>query len=203
MGAPEIEGFLTHLAVNLGLGAVSQNQALNALVFLYKEVLKKDLGEIAAKRAKQTRRLPVVLTADETAALLKGADGDAGLVCKMLYGCGLRVTEALSLRIKDVDLNGGKVDVRGGKGDKDRVVTLPKSLLQPLRGHRGRVELIHKADRAARVPGVALPHAMAAKHPGAAASWEWFWMFPGNSLSRDPRSGITCMTLTFPVNSLG
>jgi integrase len=90
-----------------------------------------------------------------------------------------------------VDLNGGKLDVRAAKGNTDRTVTLPKSLQQPLREHRGRVELIHRANRAATQPGVALPHAMAARHPAAATSWDWFWMFPGASLSFDPRSGIT------------
>ena len=128
MGAAEVEAFLTHLAVNLGLGAVSQNQALNALMFLYKEVLKMELEGIDAKRAKHNKRLPVVLTTGEVADLMKGVTGEAGVVCKLLYGCGLRVTEALSLRVKDVDLNGHKVEVRGGKGDKDcfsRLLRLP------------------------------------------------------------------------------
>jgi integron integrase len=190
MGVAEVEAFLKHLAVNRGLAAVSQNQALNALLFLYGEVLKIELEGIDAKRAKHQKRLPVVLTTGEVAELMKGVRGAAGLVCKLLYGCGLRVAEALALRIKDVDLNGTKLEVRGGKGDKDRVITLPKSLLQPLAEHRERVELIHQSDRAAGIPGVFLPHAMATKHPAAAASWEWFWMFPSGSLSTDPRSGV-------------
>jgi len=140
-----------------GLAAVSQNQALNALLFLYGEVLKIELEGINAKRAKHQKRLPVVLTSGEVAELMKGVRGAAGLVCKLLYGCGLRVAEALALRIKDVDLNGTKLEVRGGKGDKDRVITLPESLLQPLAEHRARVELIHQSDRAAGIPGVFLP----------------------------------------------
>ena len=185
-----MEAFLTHLAVDLSLAAVSQNQALNALIFLYKEVLKVGLAGIDAKRAKHNKRLPVVLTSAEVGELLKGVSGEAGLVCKLLYGCGLRVSEALALRIKDVDLNGHKLEVRSGKGDKDRVITLPKSLLQPIAEHRARVKLLHLADRKAGLPGVFLPHAMETKHPAAATSWEWFWMFPGNGTSKDPRSGV-------------
>lgn len=190
MGAAEVGAFLTHLASDRHLAASSQNQALNALVFLYHEVLEIDLDGIKAKRAKHSRRLPVVLSSEEVAGLLKGVSGPPGLVCKLLYGCGLRVAEALALRIKDVDLAGGKVEVRGGKGDKDRVLTLPKSLSQPLAEHRERIRLIHAAEREAGVPGVHLPHAMETKHPAAAVSWEWFWMFPSRQLSVDPRSGV-------------
>lgn len=190
MGAAEVEAFLTHLAVNRGLAAVSQNQALNALVFLYKQVLGIELEGINAKRAKHTKRMPVVLTQEEAGELLKGVRGDAGLVCKLLYGCGLRVAEALALRVKDVDLRGGMLTVRSGKGDKDRVITLPKTLQQPLSEHRARIEQIHRQDRAEGLPGVALPHAFEVKHPAAAESWEWFWMFPAPSPSLDPRSGI-------------
>jgi integron integrase len=191
MGTAEVEAFLTHLAVNRGVSANTQNQALSALLFLYRDVLQSDIGTLEAKRAKHTKRLPVVLTRDEVGALLRAVAGDAGLAIKLLYGCGLRVAEALALRVKDVDLPGGKVEVRGGKGDKDRVVTLPKLLAQPLTDHRGRVRLLHEADRRAGLPGVALPGAFAEKHPGAAVSWEWYWLFPGPSPSVDPRSGIT------------
>ena len=187
MGAAEVEAFLTHLAVNRGVAAVSQNQALNALIFLYREVLEMELTGIEAKRAKHSRRLPLVLTTGEMAEVLKAVKGEAGLVCKLIYGCGLRVSEALRLRVKDVDLAGGKVEVRAGKGDKDRVIPLPKSLRQPLTEHRGRVEQVYRADRKAGLPGVALPHAQETKHPAAAESWVWFWMFPSASLSEDPR----------------
>jgi len=153
-------------------------------------VLEIELAGIEAKRARHAKRLPVVLTTDEVGALLRGMRGDAGLACKLLYGCGLRVAEVLALRVKDVDLAGGKVEVRGGKGDKDRVLTLPTSLAQPLKEHRERVALLHQADRAAGLPGVSLPGAMETKHPAAALSWEWFWLFPGSRVSTDPRSGI-------------
>ena len=190
MGEPEVEAFLTHLAVERKLAAVSQNQALNALVFLYREVLQKELSGVNAQRAKQTKRLPVVLTQGEVAELLKAVKGEAGIICKLLYGCGLRVAEGLALRVKDVDLNGGTVTVRSGKGDKDRIVTLPKTLLQPMAEHRARIEQIYKHDRAAGLVGVYLPNAIAVKHPAAAESWEWFWLFPGAGLSADPRSGL-------------
>ena len=189
MGAAEVEAFLTHLAVNRGLGAVSQNQAMNALMFLYREVLKMELTGIEAKRAKHTRRLPIVLTAGEVGELLKGVKGEAGLVCKLIYGCGLRVAEALALRIKDVDLAGNKVEVRGGKGGKDRVLTLPKTLRQPLGEHLARVERVHRADRKAGLPGVVLPGALTTKSAGMAESWVWFWAFPAQSPTEDPRSG--------------
>lgn len=190
MGAAEVEAFLTHLAVDRKLAAVSQNQALNALVFLYREVLKVALEGVDAQRAKYNKRLPTVLTQAEVAELLKAVKGDAGILCKLLYGCGLRVAEGLALRVKDVDLNGGTVTVRSGKGDKDRIVTLPKTLLQPITEHRARIEQIYKQDLAAGLAGVYLPHALAVKHPAAAESWEWFWLFPSPSLSVDPRSGI-------------
>jgi len=149
-----------------------------------------ELAGIDAMRARHNKKLPVVLTQEEVGELLKGVLGEAGLVCKLLYGCGLRVAEALALRIKDMDLSGGTVLVRGGKGNKDRVLTLPKSLRQQLREHLGRVELIHWQDRRDERPGVALPNAYETKHPAAAVSWEWFWAFPSSSFSTDPRSGV-------------
>ena len=160
------------------MAASSQNQALNALVFLYREVLKLPLEGMEATRAKRTRHLPVVLTVAEVRALLAVVRGDAGLAIKLLYGCGLRVAEVLALRIKDVDVGGGKLEVRGGKGDKDRVITLPNSLRQPITEHLGRVKALYEADRREGVPGVHLPHAMAEKNPSAAESWPWFWFLP-------------------------
>jgi integron integrase len=176
--------------VNRGVTAASQNQALCALVFLYKEVLKIELEGIDALRARRSARLPVVLTVEEVGALLKAVQGEAGLVCRLLYGCGLRLAEALALRIKDVDMGGGKVEVRSGKGDKDRVIPLPKSLRPALVEHLARVEMIHLADRKAGLAGVHLPHAMEVKHPGAAVTLPWFWVFPAPGLSVDPRSGV-------------
>jgi integron integrase len=196
MGAAEVEAFLTHLAVNRGVAPSTQNQALNALIFLYREVLEMPLEGIDAMRAKERKHLPVVLSVVEVKTLLAGVRREAGLAIKLLYGCGLRVAEVQKLRIKDVDLSGGKLEVRSGKGDKDRVLTLPKSLLQPLEEHLDRVKALFEADRRAAVPGVHLPHAMAVKNPSAAESWPWFWFFPSARIWEDkqqdgtPRTGL-------------
>jgi integron integrase len=195
MGAAEVEAFLTHLAVNRDVSAATQNQALNALVFLYREVLEIPLEGIDAMRARRKKSLPVVLGVEEVKSLLNAVKGDAGLAIKLLYGCGLRVAEVQRLRIKDVDVKGGKLEVRGGKGDKDRVLTLPNSLKQPIEEHLGRVRALFEADRREGIPGVHLPHAMAVKNPGAAESWPWFWFLPSakvwEDLERDgsPRTG--------------
>lgn len=190
MGTAEVEAFLTHLAVNRGVAATSQNQAMNALVFLYRKVLKLPLEGIEASRAKHNRRLPVVLTQDEVSALMGAVKGDVGLAIKLLYGCGLRVAEVLALRVKDVDLGGSKLEVRGGKGDKDRVITLPKSLHQTLKEHQARVRALFEEDRREGVPGVYLPHAMAVKNPGAAVSWPWFWFLPSARVYADKKKGL-------------
>ncbi len=190
LGAEEISAFLTYLAVERSVSAATQNQALNAIVFLYKHVLQIPIEGIEAERAKRSKRLPNVLTAPEVAQLLKGISMEpAGLAVRLLYGCGLRVMEALSLRVKDVDLLGEKLEVRGGKGDKDRVVSLPKSLLPALHTHQTRIRTWYEADRLASAPGVSLPHALAVKNPRDAKSWPWFWFFPAKSWSVDPRLG--------------
>ena len=190
MGAAEIECFLTHLAVNRDLAASSQNQALNALMFLYRTVLDLPVEGIDAMRAKRSQHLPVVLTQGEVATLLGAVKGDAGLAIKILYGCGLRVAEVLALRVKDVDIAGGKLEVREGKGDKNRVLTLPKTLRQPLEEHLGRVKALYEADRRDGVPGIHLPHAMAEKNPSAGTSWPWAWFFPSNRVYKDEGKGL-------------
>lgn len=192
MGAAEVEAFLTHLAVNRDVSPATQNQALNALIFLYREVLEVPLEGIDAMRARERKHLPVVLTQEEVKQLLAGVRGDTGLAVKLLYGCGLRVAEVQKLRIKDVDVKGGKLEVRGGKGDKDRVITLPNSLRQPIEEHLGRVRAVFEADRREGVPGVHLPHAMAEKNPSAAESWPWFWFLPSARIWEDKeRDGET------------
>jgi len=190
MGTAEVTAFLTNLAVNKSLSASSQNQALNALVFLYKEVLKIELEGIQATRAKRSKHLPVVLTQEEVRALLVNVKGDAGLAVKLLYGCGLRVAEVLALRVKDVDVGGGKIEVRGGKGDKDRVITLPKSMLHPIEEHLKQVRAVFDADRRDGVPGVALPKAYGVKNPQAAVSWPWFWFLPSSRVYEEVTKGL-------------
>jgi integron integrase len=188
MGAEHITAYLTHLAQNREVAATTQNQALNALIFLYREVMGMKVEGIDAQRAKRKKRLPVVLTKEEVNALLANVTGEAGLLCQLLYGCGLRVSETLSLRIKDVHLEAGNLEIRGGKGDKDRTVTLPKKLLPLLMEQRTRARILFEEDRKAEEPGVALPHATETKNPSAGTSWPWFWFWPSRSISTDPRS---------------
>ncbi len=188
MGAAEVEAFLTHLAVNRGVVSATQNQALNALVFLYKDVLRKPFEGVDAMRAQQTRRLPVVLAVEEMRKLLQVMTGEEAVMGKLLYGCGLRVMECLRLRVKDVDLSGGKVEVRGGKGDRDRVLTLPKSVVGMLEVQLQRCRVIYDGDRQVGVAGVYLPGAYETKSPKAGESWPWFWLFPAGGLSADPRA---------------
>lgn len=144
-----------------------------------------------AERAKSRKRLPVVLSVEETGRLLCGLrPGPVGLVVKLLYGCGLRIHEAISLRVKDVDISGGKLEVRSGKGNKDRGLPLPKSVVEEWRAHLAWVAQVHARDRSAGLAGVYLPNAMAVKNPSAALSWPWFWCFPAKGWSKDPRAGM-------------
>ena len=139
-------------------------------------------------RAKESKRLPVVLSVEETGKLLQVMTGEESVSAKLLYGCGLRVLECMRLRIKDVDLSGGKVEIRGGKGDKDRVLSLPKSLIGILEAQMKRGRVIYEKDREDDVAGVHLPGAYGVKNGSAAKSWPWFWLFPASKLSADPRA---------------
>ena len=152
-------------------------------------MLKREIEGVDALRAKQSRKLPVVLSAEETKKLLGVLTGEEAVVCKLLYGCGLRLMEGLRLRVKDVDFSGGKVEVRGGKGDKDRVLTMPKRLEGPLREQLERSRVFYEADRAAGVAGVWMPGAYDRKDSGAGESWPWHWVFAAADLSVDPRTG--------------
>lgn len=197
LGAPAVEAFLSHLATARGVSASTQNQALAALLFLYSAVLGMPLPRLAdVTRAKRPRRLPTVLTRAEARAVLDalGASVAPGgspyaLVGVLLYGSGLRLLEALQLRIKDVDLARGELLVRSGKGGKDRVTVLPTTAAGPLAGHLARVRALHVRDLAAGGGRVALPGALARKLPGAAASWSWQWVFPASSRYVDPATG--------------
>jgi integron integrase len=190
MGAAEVREFLTHLARDRKVAASTQNQALNALVFLYDSVLKEKLGEIGAiERARRPVRLPVVLSPEEVARLLDAMEGTYQLMGRLLYGSGMRLMECLRLRVKDVDFANGQVVVRDGKGQRDRATVLPESLREPLKRHLARVRLLHAADRRAKVPGVFLLGALERKLPRAGEKWEWQWVFPAKGLSHDPRGG--------------
>ncbi len=188
MGAAEVEAFLTDLAVTRRVVASTQNQALNALVFLFKDVLEKPFEGVDAMRARVSKRLPVVLSVEEIRKLLTVMTGEEAVMGKLLYGCGLRVLECLRLRVMDVDISGGKVEVRGGKNDKDRVLTMPKSLVGLLEAQLQRCRVIYENDRKGGVAGVYLPGAYDVKSPTAGESWPWFWLFPSGRLSADPRA---------------
>jgi integron integrase len=188
MGAAEIEAFLTHLAVKRDVSASTQNQALAALLFLYKEVLKLDLPWLQGiVRAKKPKHLPVVLTRAEVEALLAQLQGVSWIVANLLYGSGLRLLEALRLRVKDVDFARREILVRDGKGQKDRVTMLPMRIVEPLRLHLDKVRRLHCSDLAEGFGEANLPFALARKYPNAAKEWGWQFVFPSLNRSRDPR----------------
>jgi integron integrase len=191
MGANEVRQFLGHLASARGVAASTQNQALNALVFLYRQVLGRELGELGEiERARRPVRIPVVLSRQEVLAVLGQLTGTQRLIGRFLYGTGLRLLEGLRVRVKDLDFARGQVEVRGGKGDKDRVTMLPESLREPLQAHLHRVRDLHTQDLAAGLGEVWLPGALRVKWPTAGREWAWQWVFPSAEISVDPESGV-------------
>lgn len=190
MGGPEVARFLSYLASERGVAASTQNQALNALVFLYRHVLEQPLGEMEGiVRAKRPTRLPTVLTRAEANVVLDQLGGTERLVASLLYGSGLRLLESLRLRVKDVDFTMNQLIVRDGKGRKDRATMLPDRLHASLRSHLRNVRRFHEDDLQAGFGAVYLPDALARKYPNAARSWVWQYVFPAPKRSRDPRSG--------------
>ena len=190
MGAAEVEAFLTDLAVKRKVSAATQNQALAALLFLYKEVLGIQLPWLDEMvRAKRTQHLPTVLTVREVGAVLAGVEGTLGLIAQLLYGTGMRLLEGLRLRVKDVDFDMRQITVRDGKGAKDRVTMLPAALVEPLRSQLVQVKVLHEGDLAEGFGAVWLPDALAVKYPNAPKEWGWQYVFPAGSFSVDPVSG--------------
>jgi integron integrase len=184
----DVRAFLSGLATEYRLSASSQKQALNALVFLLREVLGKELGDFSDfTRARKRLNIPVVLTREECQRLFAALDGTMQLMAELMYGSGLRLTELLGLRVKDVDLDRRQLIVRAGKGGKDRVTVLPESLLDRLRAHRERLRKLYADDQRDNVPGVWLPEGLERKYPKAGQSWEWQWFFPSRQLMNDPR----------------
>ena len=191
LGAVEIESFLTHLAVDKEVSPSTQNQALAALQFLYQEVLHLPLDqEILPVPAKRIKHLPVVLSQREARAVINELDGIYKLIIQLLYGGGLRVTECLSLRIKDLDFERGEITVRSGKGGKDRRTLLPETISAALKIHLERVRLTYQQDIKEGYGSVYLPRGLYRKYPNAAREWIWQYVFPAPNLSRDPRSRI-------------
>ncbi len=191
MGAVEIEAFLTHLAVDLKVAPSTQNQAFSALIFLYREVYQFDTNwGLNAERAKEKRYLPTVLTVEETQSVLKGIPSIYQLVAKVLYGSGLRLSEGLSLRVKDLDFAQHQIVVRDGKGRESRVTMLPNILVEPLTYHLQWVKRLHQQDLEQGYGSVYLPYALERKYPNAEREWIWQYVFPSLTRSIDPRSGI-------------
>lgn len=191
MAEPEVNAFLTHLAVEGHVAASTQNQALAALLFLYEHVLGRPLDRVrGVVRAHRPERRPVVLTRDEVRSLLGHLDGVPRLVGVLLYGTGMRVFECLHLRVKDVEFTRDEFTVRDGKGEKDRVVPLPRSAKPDLSAHLDRVRAQHRADLAKGVGQVPLPYALARKYPSADREWGWQWVFPATSHYSDRRTGV-------------
>lgn len=187
----DLRTFLSGLATEYRLSASSQKQALNALVFLLREVLGKELGDFSDfTRARKRLNIPVVLTREECRRLFEALEGTMQLMAELMSGSGLRLTELLGLRVKDVDLDRRQLIVRAGKGDKDRVTVLPESLVEPLRVHRERLRNLYAEDQRNGVPGVWLPEGLERKYPKAGQSWEWQWFFPSRQLMNDPRLNL-------------
>jgi integron integrase len=200
MGAPEVEAFLTHLAVNGKLAASSQNQAKSALLFLYREVLKQELPWLSGVvRAKNRNHLPVVLTVEEVRALLGRLSGTHWLIGSLLYGSGLRVLEGLRLRVHDLEFARDEILVRDGKGGKDRVTMMPRSLIEPLRLHLAKVEALHREDLARGYGAVHLPFALARKYPSAPKEWGWQYVFPSATLCPWIRAPASVGVTTLPI----
>lgn len=191
MGVQDVEAFLSMMANERKVSASTHNQALSAVLFLYREVLNIDLPWLNnIGRPHQTKRIPSVLTKDEVAGLLAQMEGITALLAKLLYGTGMRLMEGVRLRVKDVDFDRNAIIVREAKGNKDRVVMLPHALVPALRQQLLLAREQWEADRLAQRDGVETPHALEAKYPKVGSTWGWFWMFPSPTLSIDPRSGV-------------
>lgn len=190
--APEnrVEGYLTYLAVERQVAPATQNQALNALVFLYSKILNRPLQGINASRSRKEPRIPVVLTQAEVAMLMPLLTGTSGLLVKLLYASGLRVSEAVSLRVQDIDFGFKQITVRDGKGKKDRVTPLSENLIPVLKEQVAKVSVIHQQDLSRGYGSVYLPNTLARKYPNAVYGFNWQYVFPSRKLSTDPRSGL-------------
>lgn len=190
LGAPEVTAYLAHLAIAGSVSASTQSQAFSAIVFLYRDVLGRELVGLAdTPRAKRPIRLPLVLARDEVQAVLRRLRGVPGLMCSLMYGAGLRLLECCRLRVKDVDFHRGEITVRDGKGRKDRLTVLPARLVPSLRQHLERVERQHQRDLEGAAGYVALPEALARKYPSAPREWAWQWVFPAARVHVDSATG--------------
>src|SRR5688572_6158381 len=201
MGAPEVEEFLTSLAVRNQVSAATQNQALAAVLFLYREVLEIKLPWLTeVVRAKRPQRLPVVLTRSEVGRVLKRISGLEWLIASLLYGTGMRLGECVQLRIKDIDHSRREILIRDAKGQKDRVTMLPDALVPHLKAQLEKARSLFDKDRHESRPGVMLPFALKRKYPDAPTSWAWYWVFPSPSFSIDPFTQSLTRHYLYPQN---
>jgi integron integrase len=190
MAEPEINAFLTHLAVKDKVSASTQNQALSALLFLYRYVLDREIGNLGEViRARKPKRLPVVMTREEVKVLLGRLQGDKWLMASLMYGAGLRLMECLRLRVQDIDCGANRITVRDGKGAKDRITMLPESIKAPMQEHFRNVRTIHKQDLSEGYGRVQMPNALDRKYPNAASDWCWQWAFPQEKRWKNPKTG--------------
>ncbi len=190
MNEREVQTFLSHLTTRKNFSASTQNQALSALLFLYRHVLKQEIGDFhEIVRARKSRRLPVVLTVDEVRAVFKNLDGEMLLIARILYGSGLRLSECLQLRVKDIDFEMNQTTVRDGKGKKDRITMLPTTVKGPLKRHLQKVKKIHEQDLSGGYGQVFLPYALVRKYPNASREWIWQFVFPQKRRFRNKETG--------------
>lgn len=191
MGKPEIEAYLNYLANTAHVAASTQNQCLHAILFLYREVLGIVIENVQSIRAKESKRLPIVLNQEDTRRVLDNVQGEPfHLMVQLLYGAGLRLQECQQLRVKDIDFGMGTIMVRGGKGDKDRTVPLPRTLVKPLMDQMSIARNYWSIDQQRGMPGVYVPNALEKKYPNIGCEWGWFWVFPAQNYSVDPVSKI-------------
>jgi integron integrase len=196
----DLQDFLSHLAVEKKVSSSTQNQALNAIVFLFRHVLDKNIDqELSAVRARQRRHLPVVLTLKEIEGIFAHLTGTLKLMAMLIYGCGLRLHECLQLRVKDIDIEQNLIIVRSGKGDKDRMTVLPEVLKDDFIRHLSEIRSVYDKDRREEINGVWLPGALEKKYPNAGKEWAWFWVFASRSLSIDPRTNLVRRHHVHPV----
>ncbi len=189
INSQDARNYLQYLAINKKVASTTQNQAFNSMLFFYRHVLKVDFGEHKDTiRAKKKKYLPAVLSFDEINKLFRRLDYPHSLIAKLLYGCGLRISECLNLRVKDIDFEEKVLTVRNGKGGKDRVLVLPMKYLQELKSHYSRLEKLYKIDRKNEYDGVFLPGALERKYPAAAKEWAWQWFFPAPNLTFIPKT---------------
>lgn len=191
MGAHEINQYLAHLAANKQVSASTQNQALSAILFLYRHVLhlKLDESSLSEFRAQRSKNVPTVLSKDEVKRAMDHLSGVYQIIAQLLYGAGLRVMEAMRLRIQDIDFENHQIIVRDGKGGDDRVTILPQTVVQPLKRHLEQVKYTHEADIQKGLGRVYLPYALDRKYPNANREWLWQYIFPASNLSKDPKTG--------------